>query len=137
MVGLERNGALGPPLARVSDAIAEALRSGATTDDIFNVIALKTAEHETPFTEFCLVDCAEVDVVYTELPVGLITVPDAAKKYEISRRTIQTWLRKNQLQQLGRLKAPARGGGYILVCETQLVEFMHSPRNKGGRPPKQ
>ena len=120
-----------------------ALRSGHTEEEL--VILLKdkarfvTNGHavvdydESPGRGFELPD----DVpIYTELPKGLITVPDAGRKYGISRRTIQTWLRKGRLGLRGRLRGPARSGGYMVVDEAELVVYMNAPRDKGGRPRK-
>ena len=73
--------------------------------------------------------------IYTELPDGLITVPEAGRKYGISRRTIQGWLRNGKIELRGRLRGSARGGGYMLVNEEEMVAYMNAPR-KMGRPAK-
>ena len=72
--------------------------------------------------------------IYTELPEGLITVPDAAKKYGINHSTLRSWLRRDYLQLCGRLKAPSPGGGYAVIDEHQLLSHMKL-RKGPGRPP--
>ena len=82
------------------------------------------------------------DVIYEpgDLPEGLIDLPSAAArysdKYGVSEDAMRKWVNRGHVAKAGRVRAPARGGGYIVVCESELVEFMAQPRNKGGRPRK-
>ena len=73
--------------------------------------------------------------VYSELPSGLINLSSAARKNQISRSTLENWVRKGRLTKLGRLKGSARGGGLVLVKESELMDCLQLPKNKGGRPP--
>ena len=72
--------------------------------------------------------------IYDTLPDGLIDLPSAARKYGVKLSTIRSWVRRGHLDQAGLLKAPARGGGYIVVDEAAFLRYMNSPRNRGGRP---
>ncbi len=137
-----RNGASSAALALFEDAADAALRSGLTTEELIAVLQIKDTlanngivvlNCPAPLGETLLPDD---DAILTELPGGLITVPDAGRKYGISRRTIQGWLRTGRLELRGRLRGSARGGGYMVVNETELVTYMNAPRNKGGRPRK-
>ena len=74
--------------------------------------------------------------VYTELPDGLIDLPSAAEKYGVNGDTLYSWVRKGLLAPAGRLRASARGGGYIVVREKDLLSHMQAPKNRGGRPRK-
>ena len=88
-------------------------------------------------------DTDDVDVIYEpgQLPEGLIDLPSAAAKYAdeygVSEGAMRQWVNRGRVAKAGRVKAPARGGGYLVVNENELVEFMGQPRNKGGRPPKE
>ena len=123
-----------PAIERWLDATKEVLQAGVTGKDLDDLLTAAIEDH-TQQTH--LPDCSEngVDTVYTKLPPGLITVPDAAKKYGINRRTIQAWLRQSKLDKKGRLRGSARGGGYVLMSEEELVHYMNTPRPLG-RPPK-
>ena len=77
------------------------------------------------------------DIIYTELPTGLIDLPSAARKYDLNRRTIRDWVIKSHLKVYGRLKGSAKGGGFLLLKESELLAYMTAPRNKGGRPRKE
>ena len=74
--------------------------------------------------------------VFNELPAGLIDVPSAVKKYGCQNSTLRKWIARGLLSSHGRLRAPARGGGYLVVSEDQLMERLASP-SKRGRPRKQ
>ena len=87
-------------------------------------------------------DMDAADVIYEpgELPEGLIDLPSAAVKYSeeygVSEGAMRQWVNRGRVAKVGRVRAPARGGGYLVVNEDELVKFMGRPRNKGGRPPK-
>ena len=72
--------------------------------------------------------------IYHQLPEGLIDLPSAAKKYHRNAQTMRSWVRKGLVRLRGRLKAPAAGGGYLVVSESELLDHMAAPPNKGGRP---
>ena len=73
--------------------------------------------------------------VYDELPEGLIDLPSAAVKHGLKVDTIYKWVRRGKIPCRGRLKAWARGGGYLVVAETELLDWVNAPTDKGGRPP--
>ena len=101
-----------------------------------NVTLLDRAELATlASTEPFVLDRSELPL-YHKLPEGLIDLPAAAKKYKKNVHTMRGWVRRGLVRQRGRLKAPATGGGYLVVSEVDLVEHMATPPNKGGRPPK-
>ena len=138
MVGLAtRNRASQASLEHLEGALMNAFKSGATKDDILTVIELKVAEHETTFQDrmpgFSEDD---PDTVYDDVPAGLIDLPSARRKYNVAERTIHSWVEKGHVRLRGRLKGPAKGGGYLLVLEDELTAYLTAPRNKGGRPPQ-
>ena len=69
--------------------------------------------------------------VYDALPSGLIDVPSAARRYRRSRRTIQSWIRAGRIEEVGRLRAPARGGGYMVVRKAQVEDLIANPPARG------
>ena len=72
--------------------------------------------------------------IFTELPEGLIDLPSAQKKYRCTRARFQNWILKGQITVRGRLKGPARGGGYLVFTEEDVIARLRAPKNKGGRP---
>ena len=72
--------------------------------------------------------------LYDTLPEGLIDVPSARTKYGVPTPTLRAWIRKGRVTAVGRLKAPAPGGGFLVVNEEDLLAYMNGPRNRGGRP---
>ena len=136
----QSNGASHEPLEEVGDAIDDALRSGIPVEEIrkfLSMLEFRVYEHEVGYqpTLPAFPD-DDPDTVYTELPPGLIDVPTATQKYNLNRGTLRTWLKKGRIRVLGRLKAPATGGGYLLVDEEELLAHMSAPKSKGGRPRK-
>ena len=75
--------------------------------------------------------------IYTELPEGLIDLPSAVKKYGLKPRTVQDWVKNGHVPLRGRFKAATRSGGYLVVSEDELVDYISAPRNRGGRPRKE
>ena len=120
-------------------AIERAREDGLSEAEMASMIT--AAEHDTHSTNGAHASEPD-DVIYEpgELPEGLIDLPSAAarysEKYGVSEDAMRKWVNRGRVEKLGRLRAPARGGGYIVVREKELVEFMDQPRNKGGRPRK-
>ena len=73
--------------------------------------------------------------IYTEVPEGMITAPQAARKYGLSRHTIQAWVIRGRIPMEGKLRGSARGGGFILLDEDKLVALIAYPPKRGGRRP--
>ena len=119
----------------LSHTIEIALASGITKTEILGM--LETASRPSIW-EDVEIPAMEVDhqglPIYTELPLGLIDLPSAAKKYGLNVPTIRNWVNTGRVQRVGRLKAPATGSGYLVVSESDLQNYMAMPRNKGGRP---
>ena len=119
-------------------AMSDALTNGLTTGEIAQMLAAQqplaldySAQNEAePATG------ADDLPIYTELPEGLIDLPSAARKYGYHLRTMYMWVRRDRLECRGRLRAPSRGGGYIVVSEHELKERMSTVPSKGGRPRK-
>ena len=116
---------------------AEAIRSlfAAGVDEreiheLVNAVATETRSNHDQ-------DTKEDDLqVYDVLPQGLISLRKAADKYGYRVRTLYTWHYRGHVKAVARERAPASGGGYLAVKESELVAFMKAPRNKGGRPRK-
>ena len=129
----------------IADALArvmsDAFTHGLTTDDIGEIAKMVAAQQPLAL-DYSAQQVAETPIgaddlpIYTELPEGLIDLPTAARKYGYPLQTIYMWVHRGRLECRGRLRAPSRGGGYIVVCEQELQNRMASPPNKGGRPKK-
>ena len=76
------------------------------------------------------------ECVYDVLPAGLIDLPSASAKHDVNSETIRRWIEKGHVRLVGRLRGPARGGGFLVVDECELVAYKNSPKKKGGRPRK-
>lgn len=76
------------------------------------------------------------DVIYEpgNLPEGLIDLNTAAEKYGCSIHRLRQWVTRGRLTRMGKLRAPAPGGGVVLVDETCLIQKLGESPNKGGRP---
>ena len=75
--------------------------------------------------------------IYDVLPPGLIDLPTAAKDLGYSVKRLWRWVHRGRIKVRGRLKAPARGGGYPVVDEGELFAYKKiAGSNKGGRPRK-
>ena len=127
-------------LRRASSAIADALAEGVGAHELQDMVTTVAAEQAAEQVETLELfrDLNDQGIIYTEteVPEGLIDLPAASKKYLCPVGTLQMWVHRGRLQTYGRLKAPARGGGYLLLREDELVHHMQTPRNKGGRPRK-
>ena len=104
-----------------TDAIRSLIASGVEEKEIHDLVTNVATQESPPRSE---VDLEELPIYdKDELPKGLITVPAAARKHGRSRRTIQGWIRNDRLELVGRLKGSARGGGYMVVREAELVRL--------------
>ena len=132
------------------DALDEALSQGISKEDLMALLTERiTSTSPAPPEGEREVDVQDSDTgpgvvelragvpIYLRAPEGLITVPDAALKYALPQNTIQTWLFRGHIQQQGKVRGRARGGGFTLIDEKELLEFLEAPRDKGGRPSKQ
>ena len=72
-------------------------------------------------------------VIYAEVPVGLQTLEGVERQLGVNRATVRTWIRRQHLRERGRLRAPGRGGGKILVSIADVQRIMEDPP-KNGRP---
>ena len=117
------------------DVTQEALRAGAAEGHLRSMLKKEAAAQQHQY-QMCPPETSAPNTVYTELPPGLIDLPAAVKKYNLKPRTVQDWVRQGHVRLLGRLRAPSRGGGYLVVSEEELRSYIMAPRNKGGRPPK-
>ena len=121
-----------PPLERLGDAIAEALAEGMTQQELMSVVLTTVSTYTPPIADEA--ECP--DSVYTELPPGLIDLPSAARKFNTPRGTLHAWVRRGHIHSYGRLPGPARGGGIVILKESEIIERSLSPKSKGGRPKK-
>ena len=115
---------------QLGSAVASALKSGY---DRTAIIRMVTSEIETQANHDLPHESAEV--VYDVLPEGLIDLPSAAKRYGCATARLRTMVHRGKLTARGRLKAPAYGGGYVLLDESELAKVMANLPPKG-RPKK-
>lgn len=122
----------------LSEAVLQALTAGASPTDLMATISATITDYQASIQESIpgLLTCDDAEVIYDELPDGLIDLPTASEKYGLKRGTIRTWIIKGYLDCHGRLKNSARGGGYLVVSEGELLKYKDAPRSKGGRPRK-
>ena len=127
-------------------AITQALHSGMSAERIQRMTTtLQRAVGDTNLNDIAAALSAMLDAddddpapttpgelpLYETLPPGLIDLPSASRKYGVNLRTIRSWVRRGHVEQVGLLKAPARGGGYIVVDEAAFIQYMSTPRRLG------
>jgi hypothetical protein len=64
----------------------------------------------------------------------LISLPDAARKYELPYGTVRAWYQRGKLAEKGREVFGTHGGGKILVAEEDVFRLKSQPPARG-RPP--
>lgn len=61
---------------------------------------------------------------YEELPAGLITLVEGARKYGIPTRRIHQWLRRGKIGRMGYLRGKSPQGGLVVLAESELVALV-------------
>ena len=118
-------------------AIEDALAAGVVTrDEILDMVPTIDPQSANGYKTAVPATNADDLPIYTELPEGLIDLPTAGRKYGCHRARLRNWVMHGHLKVHGRLKAPARGGGYIVVSESELEHRLATVSTKGGRPRK-
>ena len=91
-------------LAQLETEIRDAFAKGVPLGDIQELVSTIVVDEQR--------DDSQREVpIYDEIPPGLVTSEEAAKKYGISTSTIRTWVDRGHLALEARLKASARDGG--------------------------
>ena len=62
--------------------------------------------------------------IYDALPEGLITLPEAARRYSVPARRLHNWVRRGRLTHLGYLRGGSPQGGYVLLVEAELTALV-------------
>ena len=106
-------------VAVASKAIRSLLDRGLSEDEIHEIVTA-TAQQSRPRNGHHAGDDTRI---YDELPDGTIDLPTAAQRYGSGTDTLRAWIRAGRICSLGRLRAPARGGGYHIVDESELAEL--------------
>ena len=130
---------------RFERATADALAAGVSTEELITIVATtlgqqnghvgKARELQDVQDATAKYDVPDAPPLFTELPEGLIAVPEAAKKHDIPRKTILTWIRLGKINAKGKV-TQGKGGPRLLVSESELLDYKDAPRSKGGRPSK-
>ena len=115
-------------MSRGAYAEAGILRSGSTAKN--NVTLLDRDAVAAYFNRHATRDVPVLD----ELPETLIDLSTARKKYGLGRQRFYNWINRGHLEVLGRLRAPARGGGYLVVSKAALERLVANPPRKGRSP---
>ena len=118
-------------------AIEQARKDGLSFDELASMITAAANDERSGSTADPTQPNGEV-YERGHLPEGLIDLPSAARKYGeeygVSADAMRKWVSRGRVTKMGLLKAPAPGGGYLVVRELELLEYMRRPRDKGGRP---
>ncbi len=64
----------------------------------------------------------------------LITLQEASERHAIPYNTLLAWVYRGTLQEQGREKYPARGGGKVLVSDEEVAHLKEHPPKRTGRP---
>ena len=112
-------------MAEARDAGVEKADLISMVTDVYNVPQVNDAE-----------PAPAAEAIYDELPEGLIDLPSAAKKYGCTVGRLRNWVYRGKINQRGKLKASAPGGGLLLVSRSDVERALEAPQPKGGRPRK-
>ena len=85
----------------------------------------------TEDVESAVPDYPREDIIYDEVPEGMIDLPSAVRKYGINRGTLRRWVLSGHLRRAGRVKGAAPGGGFVLLWEDEFIAWINSPRLPG------
>ena len=55
---------------------------------------------------------------------GMITLPDAARKYGASADRIRWWIKAERIARMGYLRGGSPQGGYVLLVEAELAALL-------------
>ena len=121
--------------ALANKTAAEAQQEGFTSLEIAMALAQLDTREGIGDVQHHLPGFPADDIVYDQLPDGLITLTDAARKYGLNIGTLRTWVLLGYINKAGRLKGPARGGGFLLLSEDEVLARVNTPR-RPGRPRK-
>ena len=121
-------------LDALNAALTEALGSGVTTRDILTMLSTAVAEQETEQRPLPGFPGDGQDLVYDEVPAGMIDLSAAAEKYGIPQSTMRQWVRKGKVPSRGRLRSKAPGGGTHIVHEGELLAYRAKHNRRGPLP---
>ena len=62
--------------------------------------------------------------LYDDLPEGMITLPDAARKYGLPADRIRWWVRAERIARMGYLRGGSPQRGYVLLVEAELAALL-------------
>jgi hypothetical protein len=103
----------------------------------------KVEHPKQPEIGIVLVEPREVAKLKEKLGLGeeaaepkLITLVEAAKKYDVAYETVRNWYRSGRLLEKGREVFPTHGGGKILVDEQEVIGLKNLRAPKKNPPSK-
>ena len=111
--------------ARLRSAIAEALAAGISRQEIFAMVSTVPLQPHSRQGDALL---------YDETPAGLISLPDAARKYKLRNNTLNVAMHRGLLTSAGYIKGRGGGGYRHLVSEAALRHYLKLPPEED--PPK-
>ena len=120
-------------IAELDRILRAVLSDGVSAKEVNQMVSVAEAATKNQSDTAPLVSGVQT---FDVLPDGAITLPDLVRDYGANRSTLQTWIRAGKLKVLGKVKAPAPGGGYRVVSLEQVLSLIEAPPDKGGRPPK-
>ena len=71
------------------------------------------------------------------VPHGLVTFATAEHYFGLRPGRVKLWHFRGHIQEKGRVRASARGGGRVLVAMDDVARLVADPPRRTGRPPKQ
>ena len=114
----------------LQEALEAALASGLTQGDIVSMVAGAMKHAEEAGCQAALPNFPQYGQkkAFRELPPGLITLPEAARKFRINRYTLRSWVNDGKIATYGRLRGRAPGGGFLLLNESEVIAYKDGPR---------
>ena len=119
------------------EILSTALSDGVGRGEIVSMVATIIADADVDESELAaLAEERWEHPIYEEVPPGLIDLKTAAENFNCTIKQLQAWVKRGHIPSYGRIRGPARGGGYHLVKEKDVITRLAMPPNRGGRPRK-
>ena len=120
----------------LSQAALQALTAGATQAELMTSLSAALENYQARQELLPGLLPCDGEMVFDELPEGMIDLPTATRKFDTSRSTLHSWVQRGHIRSYGRLRGAAIGGGLVILKESEIIEHSLSPKSKGGRPKK-
>ena len=119
----------------LGQAALQALTAGATQAELMTSLSAALENYQARQEPLPGLLPCDRELVFDELPEGMIDLPSATRVFGISNQTLHSWVKTGRVLSMGRIRGPARGGGLIVLKKDDILRQIEKPP-KRGRPQK-